>query len=324
MSFEDMKTATLLRQHNRTVEAYNLQNSTQTKESGEWYSRLAREVDGVLVSIQLANWCEALRKTNRHLKFGVPRGAKSLWVNDTNLLSELWAYLPGDEYAIMRLGFADYALRGTANRYGVYARGIRNDKYHAGRDQYHMAITDNFDRAVKNARKYMVPYSLAEVANMSLGNIQQEIVLLTIAASSEFNDIHTKIIQHSAFVHELERFAAIGFHDAEFGELVRTYMDKRKERNERLAQQHHAYFVSVRELNGKQVFDILTVLDVPKTSLRNMGTHRTYTAEEVDVLDDTLLGKIATLSMLDTVGDNNAFVDGLGLKLNDTSYWVLK
>ena len=324
MSFEDMKTAILIRQHNRTKEAYDLQRSTQTEESAARYAQLAREVDGVLVSNQLANWCDELRKTNRHLRFGVPRGAKVFWLNDTHMISEVWAYLPGDEYAIMRLGFADYALRGTAYRYGVYARGIANGKYHASRPQYHMAITDSFDQAVKNARKYMVPYSLAEVANMSLGNIQQEIGKLKYAASSEFNDIHTKIIQHGAFVHELERLATIGFHDAEFGELVRMYMDKRKERNERLAQQHHAYFVSVRELNGQQVFDILTVLDVPKTSLRNMGTHRTYTAEEVDVLDDTLLGKIAALSMLDTVGDNNAFVDGLGLKLNDNSYWVLK
>jgi hypothetical protein len=93
--------------------------------------------------------------------------------------------------------------------------------------------------------------------------------------------------------------------------------------DEQLAKQyeaHHGYYVQVREYLGEQVFDVIVVLDVKKATGRSVGTHRTYKSEELAEVDENLPSRLATLSML----ENGAFVEGLGHKVSETSYWVLK
>ena len=78
--------------------------------------------------------------------------------------------------------------------------------------------------------------------------------------------------------------------------------------------------MQVREQFGEQLFDVIAVLDVKKATGRSVGSHRTYKAENLGEVDENLAAKLAALSML----DDGAFVEGLGHKVNPTSYWVLK
>lgn len=323
MTFSHIPVAKVVKDHQRQMEffANNIETTDNMREARR--AAVMRDVDGVPVSRALSMLCEEVRRMARGVKFAVERNGKSQWRDGEQVISEIWAYFPEDQYAFMRLGFADYSVQsGTTSKFAVYSRNIKNEKFKEDREQHHMAMADTLERAVKNAKKFMRRYGVHEVAQMSLNNFQAKLGSAAWTASSEYNDAYRAVVGHGSFHNEMRSLVNSGyqFNDIAFGAAVKDMLTKLDEQMAKQYEQHHGYYVQVREYMGEQVFDVITVLDVKKATASKVGAHRTYKAEELDTVDENLSARLAALSML----DNDAFVEGLGHKVSPTSYWVLK
>ena len=323
MTFSHMPVAKVMKDHQRQMEFFANQVETTDAERDNRRAAVMREVDGVPVSRALSMLCDEVRKMARGVKFAVERNGKSQWRDGMQVISEIWAYYPEDTYAFMRLGFADYSVQsGTTSKFAVYSRNIKNEKFNDQREQYHMAMADTLDRAVKNAKKYMRRYAVHEVAQMSLDTFQTKLNGAVWATSAEYNNAYAAVTQHGSFHNEMRSLVMNNyqFNDPAFGAAVKDMLAKLDEQMAKQYEQYHGYYVQVREYMGEQVFDVITVLDVKKSNAAKVGAHRTYKGEELAELDENLPNKMAALSML----EDGAFVEGLGHKVNATSYWVLK
>lgn len=323
MSFKHMPINKLLRDHQRHVEYLQGNIETTDDEQRRLRERTLREIEGVPIHRGLANLCDEVSKLSRGVRFAVERNGKVQWVSGLQVISEIWAYFPGDTYAFMRLGYADYSIRdGGSNKFAVYSRNIKNDKFGDEREQYFMAMSDTLERAVKNVKKYMRRYATNEVAAMSLDTFQSKLGNAAWAASSQYSEAYAAVTKHGSFHNELRSLVMSGyqFNDPAFGATVKEMLTKLDEQMAKNYEQHHGYYVQVREYMGEQVFDVIAVLDVKKATGAKVGSHRTYKPEELDTVDENLSARLAALSML----DDGAFVEGLGHKVNPTSYWVLK
>lgn len=323
MTFSHMPVAKVVKDHQRQMEYFANQVETTDNVREATRNNMMRDVDGVLVSRALSLLCDEVRRMARGVKFAVERNGKSVWRDNIQVISEVWAYFPEDQYAFMRLGFADYSVQsGTSSKFAVYSRNIRNEKFNDQREQYHMAMADTLERAVKNAKKYMRRYGVHEVAAMSLDTFQTKLNGAVWATSAEYNNAYAAVTQHGSFHNEMRSLVMNNhqFNDPAFGAAVKNMLTKLDEQMAKQYEQHHGYYVQVREYMGEQVFDVIAVLDVKKATAARVGAHRTYKGEELTELDENLPNKMAALSML----EDGAFVEGLGHKVNATCYWVLK
>lgn len=323
MTFKHMKVETLKRSHARAVEQLENSIGTQSEETTAALRSRTRMVDGYPIHCTLAELCEEVRKVHRDVKFAVHGNLKSTWVFGNPVMCEVWAYFEGDAYAFMRLGHADYSIRnGDGNKFGVYSRLIRNQKYGEDREQHHMAMADTVARAIKNVKAYTRRYQPKEIAAMSIGDFQSKVSSAGWDASAKHHQSVKDVIHHLSFMGEMRALIASDhqFNDPLFKEVVRKMVEADDELNAQADVQHHGYWVQAREYAGEQVFDVITVFDVKRVRGSGVGDHRTYKGEELDTVDENLASRMATLSML----DDNTFVEGLGMKLSPTMYWVLK
>ena len=292
---------------------------TMDEDMAERRRESIRRLDGIPVRTLLAFFCEEVRKVYKHIKFGVPRRPEMFWENGVSVACEVYAYFEGDTYAPIRLGYKPYSASASgSSQYGVYARCIRNEKYREDREQYYMAMADGIDRALRNVKKNLRPYRVEEVAGMSLGGFTTSIGSIKYDATQKVMSAKREVTEHAGFIRELRHLIETGheFVDSGFKGLVVNMLQASEEHKQMYDKQHHGYYVAVRNLNGEQVFDIITVLDVTRANANNIGAHKTCTVHE---LPEGVPEKMATLSMI----DGGRYIDGLGFKVNDTSYWVL-
>lgn len=323
MGFSHMPVAKLLRHHQQQMEFFANQIETTDNVREAARNNVLRDVEGVPVSRALSLLCDDVRRVARGVKFAVERNGKVVWRDGIQVISEIWAYYPEDQYAFMRLGFADYSVQsGTSSKFAVYSRNIKNEKFNEQREQYYMAMADSLDRAIKNVKKFMRRYAVHEVADMSLDTFQSKLGGAVWTASSAYSDAYSSVIKHGSFHNEMRSLVLNGyqFNDPTFGVAVKDMLAKLDEQMAKQYEQHHGYYVQVREFMGEQVFDVIAVLDIKKATRAMVGAHRTYKGEELLELDENLPNRLAALSML----EDGAFVEGLGHKVSATSYWVLK
>jgi hypothetical protein len=278
-------------------------------------------VDGVPVKPELANYCAEIRKLNRHVKFGVGRRMKYDHRNKVNLLEELYAYMDGHTYALMKIGFADYSLRSNDTRkYMVYARMIRNDKFKEDRENYYMATAESMVRALKNVKKYMRPYSPVECAEMSFDDVRSKFSSVGYGVQSMLTGARNSVVDSSHVRNELFHMLDIGYEflSEDFRDKIAAWRQAYRENQEAQARALHTYYVNVRIHREEMVCDVIEVLDANKRSrLEATAPVTTYKMEE---LPEHIAGNLAALSMV----DNNHYVDGVGLRVDSTTFWVQK
>lgn len=277
-----------------------------------------REVDGVPnVHYKLAEFCEQLRKHFKGMRFGFRRGYYDSESVGGVRLHSVWAYYPNQEYALGKIGFV--RLDGSSDRkYVVYARTINNNKFREGRDEYYTAVTEDLNKAVKNAKKYLRPYSTVEIFKQHNLRIAGAIANVKNRTNSAFNEAQSELVCHDSFSREMQRLVNSNheFVDATFKQAVVTYLDALKEKEQRMHAGTAGRFIYIREEAGEQVCDIINSSEVHRMTFNNANT--TVTTIKFAELDEDTVHKIASLSML----EDDGFVEGLGMKVNDKMYWV--
>lgn len=282
---------------------------------------LARKLaDGFYVTRNLAIWCDELRKANPRLKFGMQGRLAWQRMHGMSVMHEVWAYVPEQPYAIMRLGYKDYRTsRSSDNRpqFGVYSRLIENNKYNCTNEQYAMSMTEDFDRAVAMAKKYLRPYAPHELIQVELGKFRGDVhnesseknIALSTAISNVRNSPH--------LLPELRALVDAGheFKSAELRELVGAYIAARVERDAHMGKVRHGWFVSVYERNDKQYFDVIEMFDLQKQEVPKTSSPQTY---DETTLPEELSGKLAVLMM----NEKGHRVPDVGMRATDRTFYV--
>lgn len=277
------------------------------------------KVDGIPVMPELFTFCAEIRKVNRHVKFGVANRMKQSWGNGGNKMQELYAYMDGHAYAVMKIGYGDYSVKGNGDwKYMVYARMIKNEKFREDNDQYHMATAENIERAMKNVKKYMRPYSPIECAGMSFDNVRNRFSSVVSNVSSELASVRYEIQNSVHLRMELFHMLDIGYEflSEEFREKIVLWRTKYQEDQEARGRALHAYYVNVRIHREEMVCDVIEVLDANKRN--RLESHMPVVTYKMEELPEHIGGNLAALSMV----EDDHYVDGVGLRVDSSTFWV--
>ena len=285
------------------------------------FTKNTRVIDGMYVSKKLGTLCDAILKVNRHVKFGVAKHTKGEFVHGTNrqALAEVWVYMPEHEYAMMRVGFADYAVKGNMEgKFGVYSRLLQNNKFDPQRDQFYMVTSDDIERIMKTVKKVMRPYAPHEVANVVFEPYQGKVHTNVWTATSNAREAKDATIGLNDLRNELFALYDLGYEFA--SETLKDKVGKWKkamtELNEAEAKKRNAYFVSV-ILRGEELLcNVMTVNDVRK--IHKINEASMSQVFKMDDLPEDIAEKVATLGMV----DKGHYVEDVGMKVSDTTFWI--
>lgn len=285
------------------------------------FSTNTRVIDGLYLSKKLAEFCQAILKVNRHVKFGLAKHIKGEFVHGTNrqAVAEVWVYMPEHEYAMMRVGFADYAVKGhMEGKFGVYSRLLRNNKFDSQRDQFYMVTSDDLERIMKTVKKVMRPYTPHETANVVFEPYQGKVHSNVWKATSEAREAKDATIGLNDLRNELFALYDLGYEFA--SETLKNKVGKWKkavtELHEAEAKKRNAYFVSV-VLRGEELLcNVMTINDVRNIhTINESSITQTF---KMDDLPEDIAEKIATLGMV----DKGHYVEDVGMKVSDTTFWI--
>ena len=279
------------------------------------------KVDGIPVaSQQLASFCAEIRKVNRHVKFGMSTRMRSTWRNGWNYPEELYVYMEGHQFAIAKVGFTDHSVKSNGPRkYTVYARTICNEKYNDSRDQYYMATAENMERAIKSVKKYMRPYAPAECAAMTYSVMRDNFKSTVNDVSGRAYEARNELINSKHMYMELFHMVDLGYEflSLEFKDAIVKLREALVADKEAKSRALHAYYVAVRIHRDEMVCDVIEVLDAQDKYKIDPASHpaTTYKMEE---LPEHIGGSLAALSMV----EDGRYVDGVGLRVDSSTFWV--
>lgn len=307
VDFIERKTKELLARVAESVETVNADDPPVHK------------VDGIPVVREVAEFCTEIRKVNRHVKFGVANRMKYNFHGAVNRMQELYAYMDGHAYAMMKIGYGDYSTKGNGDyKYMVYARMIKNEKFRDDSDQYHMATAEGIERAIKNVKKYMRPYSPVESASMTFDSIRHKFSSVVQGVSSEMYQARSNVLESGHIRNELFHMLDVGYEflSVEFREKIVMWREKYQEDQESKGRALHAYYVNVRIHREEMVCDVIEVLDANKRS--RLETNMAVTTYKMEDLPEGVAGSLAALSMV----EDDHYVDGVGLRVDSATFWV--
>jgi len=321
MAYDHITVARINHDTAKYIERFNTRISTTTDEAHELFNKGTRVIDDMPVSKKLGEFCQAILKVNRHVKFGVAKTMKGEFIHGTNrqALAEVWAYMPEHEYAMMRVGYADYAVKGhTESKFGVYSRLLQNNKFDPQRDQYYMVTSDDIDRIMKTVKKVMRPYSPHETANVVFEPYQGKVHNNVWKATSEARDAKDAAIGLNDLRNELFALYDLGYEFA--SEPLKDKVGKWKkavtEMTEAENKKRDAYFVSV-ILRGEELLcNVMTVNDV--RTIHKINESSMSQVFKMDDLPEDIAEKVATLGMV----DKGHYVEDVGMKVSDTTFWI--
>lgn len=278
-----------------------------------------RATEGMDIAIHygLASLCKKVRKLNPRVKFGAERDCTSNLTGATPVFNEVWAYIPGQPYAIMRIGYADYYSNSTEPRYGVHSRLITNNRFGDRHACYHTAITENLDRAVKTIKKYFRGYTTEEMCKVTCDTYGRDVRMNVSRYSTKINNAWEEVRGDFGLGSELVALVAAGYefkHPA-LREKVVAYMEAKKERDAYGTQARHGWYVNVCERLGKQHFNVIELFELHQYRDPRMTPVVTYTDE---TLPEEIAGRLAVLMMAE--GTN--YIEDVGRRDTECTFYI--
>jgi hypothetical protein len=249
---------------------------------------------------------------------GVYQTTKSMRVCD-----EFFVYMDDFPFDIGRIGYGDNGVKADDLTYAVYSRKIQNAKYATHRDQHHMIMTKDVDKAVKNARKHLVPYTTRELAQAFYEPLHNQVNhVLSKVKSSMYDGAREIVNNRMAILQEVAflRKQGVEFTTPEFRDLAGKVEQLIADYAEQDKRSVSAFFVRFKQVGDETYAELQEVLNVREVrwdvKMNTTGTQAlTY---HVNELPQDIAGQIAVLNIL----ENDGYVAGVGMKIDDTNFWV--
>ena len=243
--------------------------------------------------------------------------------------SEYYIYREGEPYALGYVGYKNYAYTGEKKvMYTVFSRKIHNGKY-AHSDRMHSAATTNFDKAVKNACRYLVPYAVDEIVHETFNSARLKFSTIKETRHEASTKSRDKIARDfisndgvenkSPLEIELRNLLQTGYEfvDQEFKLNLITMFEELDDYRNRKRERHLADVVYVTQTrSGDNKFGVIPQVTTDKYYWDG-GSCTWYTSED---LPQHLAEGIAKLNIL----PQGQFCDGVGFRPEEVSniYYV--
>ena len=300
-----------------------IDNAIQTSTEGGWDSWF----DGYPVPKELNTFLTELRSSIPTMKFYPASMNRANYSRGTVgqavtcfICDEFSVYMDEYPFDLGKVGYQDYSVSNGENMFGVYSRKITNPKYGQDRDQHHMVMTSDLKKAIKNASKYIVPYTHKELATAFYSNVQKEVSHVYESANSKVRDVSRIVTNdNQSVIAELMHLLSLG---------VTFKTDVFKEASEKIAEAYNAFkeeqlrvvqllFVRLRKVGEEVYVDIQETDNVRRN--HNIPTtskpQQTYLMSE---LPDDIAGSISVLSIL----SDEQYVARVGQKIDENTYYI--
>jgi len=303
--------------------------SIQAKELG--YSVFFK---GIPVEKELLAFIEGVQKVMPKVKFYPNTFAfKNVTVNDENgvyqttkpirVCDEMFVYMDEFPFDIGRIGWGDNGVKSDDLTYAVYSRKIQNDKYALHRDQYYMVMTKDVSKAVKNACKYLLPYTTRELAQAFYEPLHNKVSSVLEKVKGSMYDGAREIVNNRMAILQEVHFLkkqGVEFTTPEFRDLAGRVEQLISDYAEQDKRKVSALFVRFKQVGDETYVDTQEVFDVREVrwDVRMNTTGASLGSYPVNELSPDVAGQIAVLNIL----ENDGYVAGVGMKIDESTYWV--
>lgn len=243
--------------------------------------------------------------------------------NNVRVYNEFAVYLDEFPFDIGRINFRDNGARkAKAETYGVYSRKINNAKYGTHRDQHHMVLATDVTKAVKNVRKYFMPYTTKELAQAFYEPIVRNVRAVEDKVEREIRSKADPIVyNHEDIVMEIAYLKSIGvqFKSARFKQVAESLGDAVERYETEKSRNVGAIFVRTYEVGGQPMFSIQQAIEVKKHMHHLQGTEEgKIEGKPLHEMPEDIVGAVSVLSIL----NNNQYVANVGMKLDANHFWI--
>jgi len=297
-------------------------------------------LDGVPVKPEVYDFGNKLRTVPafRGCKFGILR---SVPLNSDYTFSEVYTYFPNQLYVMGTIGYRDCSVGDkTRTAFFVTARGVDNNKYRWSRKERYMVLTQDVNKAVVNAKKYLRPYTPADIAGVTAevftSSVQSASYEYRRKSVSAHNDLRGAVDDAAGVItQELLHLYYSGhtFRTPEAYGLVKSLVEATDELKEVSGKLFHISLVFVHKSPIEGVEPSVVVVGGPPEGVsivsgssvisrafndkrRVSEATSTYAMSE---LPEALAGKVSVLNMV----ENETFVEGVGFKYNESIFYVM-
>ena len=314
-----------------TTKIANLNKLMGNKQQGERITNIHAQAVGVghteflagaPVSKELLGFAQALQKAMPKVKF-FPHTFNLFTDRKIHVCNEMFVYMDDFPCDLGRISWADNGVQSGEHTYGVYSRKIQNAKYALHRDQHHMVMTSDLEKAVKNARKHLVPYTTRELAQVFYEPLHEKVSrVLDIVKSKAHEGARDIVNNRMAILQEIEflKKQGVQFVTPEFRELSEKVEQLLGDYREQEARKVSAVFVRFKQVGDTTYADLQEVHNVREIrwDVKMNTTDAQAISCPADELPQDIAGQIAVLNIL----ENEGYVSGVGMKIDDKTYWV--
>jgi hypothetical protein len=299
-------------------------------------------LDDIPVTKQILEFRNAIRKFIPNAKFGVTRDNKFYWANNMEVYTDVWVYTPDEPYARSRVGYGTYTMKTNDNRsssdggtfldnaladthtYMVYSRTISNTKYAPYRAQYHMMLSKDMERGIKNARAHIRRFTATDYALANKKAITKSLYHTESDLTDKLNEARRATVSRniSELIEELKHLLTIDhtFLSGSFREKVLHLIQLEDEVKAETNRDVPGCFVFVGELRGEQTFDVVHVPNMKNDEYMKNKFLSTVVPQQykADTLPENIMGKLSVLSIM----EEGNYVKSVGQRTHETMFWV--
>jgi hypothetical protein len=289
---------------------------------------------GFPVTSQLLSFATGVQKAMPKVKF-YPNtfGYQNLPVHDENgvyqttkqmrICDEMFVYMDDFPFDIGRIGYGDNSVNNGEETYSVYSRKIQNAKYATHRDQHFMIMSKDVDKAIKNARKHLVPYTTRELAQAfyeplheRVSKVFEEVKGKMHNGAREIVNNRMAILQEVAFLKK----QGVEFTTPEFRDLADRVDQLIADYAEQDKRSVSALFVRFKQVGDDTYVDVQEVMNVREIrwDVKMNTTGSLSTTYPLNELPQDIAEQVSVLSIL----ENDGYVSNVGMKIDDTNFWV--
>jgi ElaB/YqjD/DUF883 family membrane-anchored ribosome-binding protein len=186
-----------------------------------------------------------------------------------------------------------------------------------------MVMTNDLEKAVKNARKHLVPYTTRELAQVYYEPLHEKVSKVLDDVKGKAHDGARGIVNNRmAILQEVEflRKQGVEFVTPEFRELSENIEQLLSDYREQETRKVSAVFVRFKQVGDTTYADTQEVHNVREIrwDVKMNTTDAQAISCPADELPQDIAGQIAVLNIL----ENEGYVSGVGMKVDDKTYWV--
>lgn len=230
---------------------------------------------------------------------------------------EVHAYMNGCPYTLGILGFDT-----NESRYYVRARDIENNKYSSGKPEHSTLWSKDRKVALRNAKKFLRPYTLAELATVEGSTARSQINEVRQKSSTLANKLRNQLQSIPQLMVEMRHLVESGhtFLQPEFDATVREWIKVQAEVDSAAGDVKRFAFVHVTSDWLGQVLKVQRMEPIKGSYIYTLRPDHNTPSETVPIgeADETIVGRISVLSIL-TPG---TYVEGVGYRATEEMFYV--